>query len=280
METVWALDSLNDRYGREGRLVFAATPQGLIFADISNELCRGRVYLQGGHVTEYQPTGQDPVLWVSSGSLYEAGRAIRGGIPICWPWFGNHPTDPGKPAHGFARTALWQPVATCYGTKGETSITLALSDSQETHAIWPHPFYLTLKIIFGTSLRLLLTMHNSGFSPLRLSCALHSYFRIADWRTCWIHGLDGVEYLDKVDGYARKKQSGILALEQETDGIYLLSDAVCRIESPENCRVLLVSQQGSSATVVWNPGPVNPHFSFTESKKGHKCCIIIVISRQ
>lgn len=91
---------------------------------------------------------------------------------------------------------------------------------------------------------------------MSISCALHSYFRIADWRTCRIHGLDGVDYLDKVDGYARKQQAGILALEQETDRIYLLPDATCRIESPETGRDFLIRQQGSSATVIWNPGPI------------------------
>lgn len=250
------VEVLNEQYGRDGRLSFAATPQGLIFAEISNAWCRGRVYLQGGHVTDYQPLGQAPVLWTSSASLYQPDKAIRGGIPVCWPWFGNHPSDPAQPAHGFARTTLWNLVATSHNSQDETVITLSLNDSPQTHAIWPHPFSLTLTIVFGTSLRLLLAMKNSSASPLTLSCALHSYFRVADWQTCRIHGLDGVDYLDKVEGYARKTQSGKVTFEQETDRIYLILDAACRIEILERGRDFQIRQQGSTATVVWNPGPI------------------------
>ncbi|MFH2124608.1 MAG: D-hexose-6-phosphate mutarotase [Pseudomonadota bacterium] len=255
---VQSVEALNEQYGREGRLIFTANPQGLIFAEISNAWCRGRISLQGGHVTDYQPLGQAPLLWTSSASLYQPGKAIRGGIPVCWPWFGNHPSDPVKPSHGFARTALWNLVATSHNSKGETVITLALNDSPPTHAIWPHSFSLTLTIVYGASLQLSLAMENRSVSAVSLSCALHSYFRVTDWQTCRIYGLDGVDYLDKVEGYTRKTQSGMVVFEQETDRIYLVSDAACRIEIPESGRDLLLRQQGSTATVVWNPGSVKP----------------------
>jgi D-hexose-6-phosphate mutarotase len=249
------LGSLNEQFGRPGRVVFTINSFGLIAAEITSDLCQGKVYLQGGHVTEYQPTGQAPLLWTSSASLYQPGRAIRGGIPVCWPWFGNHPTDPAKPAHGFARTALWRLVAVDHHANGETILTLGLNDSPQTLALWPYSFSLTLTLIFGTSLRLLLSMENRDTSPVSISCALHSYLQVTDWQTCRIYGLDGVDYLDKVEGNTRKTQSGILSLEQETDRIYLLPDAVCRIESPDINQDILVLQQGSSATVIWNPGP-------------------------
>ncbi|MBU1649666.1 MAG: D-hexose-6-phosphate mutarotase [Proteobacteria bacterium] len=236
---IQSVAALNEQYGSEGGLIFAVNPQGLIFAEINNGWCRGRVYLQGGHVTDYQP-----------------GKAIRGGIPVCWPWFGSHPSGRMQPAHGFARTTLWNLVATSHNSKGETIITLDLNDCPPTHAIWPHSFSLTLTIIFGASLQLLLAMENRSASPMSLSCALHSYFRVTDWQTCRIHGLDGVDYLDKVEGYARQTQSGMVAFEQETDRIYLIADAACRIAIPESGRDCLISQEGSTATVVWNPGPV------------------------
>jgi D-hexose-6-phosphate mutarotase len=250
------LGSLNEQFGRPGRVVFTINSFGLIAAEITSDLCQGKVYLQGSHVTEFQPTGQAPLLWTSSASLYQPGRAIRGGIPVCWPWFGNHPTDRGKPAHGFARTALWQLVAADYNINGETVLTLGLNDSSQTYALWPHPFQLTLTIIFGAGLCLFLTMENCDTSPVSISCALHSYFRIADWHTCRIHGFESADYLDKVEGDVRKMQSGILTFEQETDRIYLLSDAACRVESPETGRDILIRQQGSTATVVWNHGPI------------------------
>lgn len=250
------LETLTAQFGRPGRLAFSASPSGLIAAEITNEACRGRVFLQGGHVTDYQPAGQEPLLWMSSASLYQPGQAIRGGIPVCWPWFGNHPTDPAQPAHGFARTTLWELMAAEDNINGETVLTLVLSDNQQHHVIWPYSFRLTLTISFGASLRLLLTMKNCSSSAVNISCALHSYFRVVDWETCLIHGLAGVDYLDKGEGFARKTQAGILALKQETDRIYLLPDAVCRIESPESGRNILIRQQGSTATVLWNPGPI------------------------
>ena len=253
---VQPLDSLTEQFGRAGRLAFTINSFGLIAAEITSDLCQGKVYLQGSHVTEFQPRGQAPLLWTSSASLYQPGRAIRGGIPICWPWFGNHPTDPAKPAHGFARTSLWQLVAVAHHANGETILTLGLNDSPQSHALWPYSFSLTLTLIFGSSLHLLLSMENRDTSPMSISCALHSYFRVADWQTCQIHGLDGADYLDKVEGNTRKTQLGILALEQETDRIYLSPDATCWIESLETSRDILIRQQGSTATVVWNPGPI------------------------
>ncbi len=257
MDTVspQTLDSLTAQFGRAEGLTFSADPSGLIAAEITTALCRGQVYLQGGHVTDYQPAGQPPLLWTSSASLYQPGRAIRGGIPVCWPWFGNHPTDPEKPAHGFARTALWQLVAVDHHANGEITLTLWLDDNPQTRALWPFSFALRLTATFGSSLRLSLTMENRDTSPLSISCALHSYLRVTDWQTCRIHGLDGGDYLDKVEGNTRKMQSGILVLEQETDRIYLSPDATCRIESLETSRDILIRQQGSSATVIWNPGP-------------------------
>lgn len=250
------LDVLTAQFGRAGRLAFHASPSGLIAAEITTELCQGQVYLQGAHVTAYQPAGLASLLWRSSASSFQPGRAIRGGIPVCWPWFGNHPTDPAKPAHGFARTALWQLLAVDHQAGGEISLTLRLDDNPQTRALWPFSFALRLTVTFGSSLRLLLTMENRSRSEMSLSCALHTYFRIHDWQTCRVHGLEDADYLDKGEGFACKTQLGPVTFREETDRIYLLPDAVCRIESPESGRNILIRQPGSTATVVWNPGPI------------------------
>ncbi len=250
------LAALTARFGLPGQLAFSASPSGLIAAEVSTALCRGRVFLQGGHVTGYQPSGQSPLLWVSSASLYQPGKAIRGGIPVCWPWFGNYPDDPAKPAHGFARTALWRLLAVDDEADGAIVLTLGLYDSPQTLALWPHPFGLRLTITFGSTLRLSLSMENRDVVPVSISCALHTYFRIADWRTCRLYGLEDTHYLDKTAAFAEKLQTGPVVCNGETDRIYLLPDAACRIESPETGRDFLIRQQGSTATVVWNPGPV------------------------
>jgi len=250
------LESLTARFGRPGQLAFSASPSGLIAAEISTELCRSRVFLQGGHVSAYQPSGHSPLLWVSSASLYQPGKAIRGGIPVCWPWFGDHPDDPAKPAHGFARTSLWRLLAVDDEADGALVLALGLDDSPQTLALWPHPFALRLTITFGSTLRLSLSMENRDSSSVSISCALHSYFRIADWRTCRLHGLEDAHYLDKTAAFAEKLQTGPLHFDQETDLIYLLPGTLCRLASPESGRTILIRQQRCTATVVWNPGPV------------------------
>src|SRR5262245_58558824 len=98
------LAELNDRFAIPGQLSYRAGLGGLAVAEINNSYAATTVALQGGHVISYRPHGQQPVLWVSQRSAYQPGKAIRGGIPVCWPWFGAHPTDTTKPAHGFART--------------------------------------------------------------------------------------------------------------------------------------------------------------------------------
>lgn len=253
---IQALGSLSEQFGRPGRLSFNASPSGLIAAEITSELCRGQIYLQGAHVTVFQPVGQASLLWMSSASLFQSGKAIRGGIPLCWPWFANHPTDSSKPAHGFARTALWRLLEVEHLDSGAISLILDLDDSQQTHALWPFSFAMRLIVTFGRSLRLALIMENRSSSEMSISCALHTYFRIHDWRTCSVHGLEDADYLDKVEAFARKTQRGPVRFNQETDRIYLLPDADCRIESPESRCDILLRQQGGTATVVWNPGPV------------------------
>jgi D-hexose-6-phosphate mutarotase len=250
------LETLTAQFGRPGRLAFSASPSGLIAAEITTELCRGRVFLQGGHVTDYQPSGHSPLLWISSASLYRPGKAIRGGIPVCWPWFGDHPGDPAKPAHGFARTALWRLLAVHDEADGAIVLTLGLDDSPQTLALWPHPFGLRLIITFGSTLHLSLSMENRDVAPVSISCALHTYFRVADWRTCRLHGLEDAHYLDKTAAFAEKLQTGPVVFNGETDRIYLIPDGACRLESPEAGRDIVLRQQGSTATVVWNPGPV------------------------
>jgi D-hexose-6-phosphate mutarotase len=238
-----------------GRLVFREGDGTLVFAEIDNRFAAGRIYLQGGQVTHFQPRGQESILWVSDRSRYEPGRAIRGGIPICWPWFGDHPSDPGKPAHGFARTAPWEVLGAGETEQQETFLRLGLRENGNTLAVWPHAFSLELHVLFGRRLSVSLCMTNSGDRPFTCTGALHSYFSVGDSGRVRILGLAGKEYLDKTDGFTRKKQAGPVAMDGETDRIYLEASEECFIEDPVLCRALSIDKRGSNTTVVWNPGP-------------------------
>jgi glucose-6-phosphate 1-epimerase len=247
------LQALNDSFAITNQIAFTAGPGGLTLAEIRNSHAAATVGLYGGQVLAYQPRGQMPVLWTSGRSLYQPGKAIRGGIPVCWPWFGPHPTDPSRPAHGFARTAMWSVLATAALASGATQIRLRLSDSDATLELWPHAFDLRVVVTVGADLRVELIARNPGDAPYTYSGALHSYFAVADAGAIAIRGLEGCEYIDKVDGDQRKLQRGPVTIEAETDRVYLNTAATCTIEDPGQERQISVAKSGSRTTVVWNP---------------------------
>ncbi|MSR83104.1 MAG: D-hexose-6-phosphate mutarotase [Candidatus Latescibacteria bacterium] len=250
METL-NLEELNQRYALPGLLRFAPGPGGLPTVHISDPHAQGMLVLQGAHVLQFQPRGQQPVLWASQHSFYAPGRPIRGGIPLCWPWFGAHPTDATKPGHGFARTSAWEVLGTSAGPTG-TSIELGLLPTPATLALWPHPFSLRLRVLFGAQLEVELHVHNPGDQAFTFSAALHSYFAVSQVSAITITGLEESPYFDKVGG-APLRQEGPVQISAETDRVYQDTTAECHIEDPGLGRRICVAKQGSRSTVVWNP---------------------------
>jgi len=213
-------------------------------------LCNGaeaHVYLHGAHVLHYQPAGQAPVLWTSQKSYFEANKPIRGGIPVCWPWFGAHPSDTTRPAHGSVRLVEWKPVASS-ATANATTLTLRCPDSREIQAT------VELTVVLADSLTVTLTTTNTGTSPMSFSEALHTYFAVSDIRTVSIIGLDGQQYIDAVPAErVNRTQTGPITFTEETDRIYTNNASECTILDPGMKRRILVSKEGSRSTVVWNP---------------------------
>ena len=209
--------------------------------------------LQGATVTHFRPAGEDPVLWLSTRAVYAPGRAIRGGIPICWPWFGPHPDDPGKPDHGFARNRRWSVLGAAIAEDGATVIRLGLWDDEVTRDLWPHSFALELEVAVGVALRVSLIARNTGSAPFTCTGALHSYLAVGDVTRIAIHGLEGCAYVDKVDGGAEKVQQGAVTIVGETDRVYRDTVATCTIDDPVLGRRIAVAKRGSRSTVIWNP---------------------------
>jgi D-hexose-6-phosphate mutarotase len=217
-----------------------------------NGLGKTAVSLQGGHVLSYEPHGQAPVLWVSQLAEFAPGKAIRGGIPVIWPWFGSHPHDSNKPSHGFARRQLW----TVQGTRvtgEECQLTLALGDTPDSRAIWPHHFLLTLQVTLGASLLVELTTSNTGRTPFVITQALHSYFSVSQIGQIAITGLEQCAYLDQLDDMRRKRQLGPITFAEEVDRIYIETTGDCLLDDPGFGRKIRVAKRGSGSTVVWNP---------------------------
>lgn len=247
------IPTLNATFGITRQITFVNGPGDLPMVSIQNSAAEATITLQGAHILSFQPHDQQPVLWVSQHALFEAGKGIRGGIPIVFPWFGPHPTDPSKPQHGFARTMVWQVLGTSAGAEGTTQVRLGLNDTDQTRELWPQAFALEYVVTVGSTLEAKLIVRNTDEAAYTWTGALHSYFTVGDVRQIAIRGLDGTMYLDKVDAMQRKTQHGELTFDSETDRIYLDTDATCDIHDPALQRRIQVAKQGSRSTVVWNP---------------------------
>jgi len=247
------INSLNRGFSIADNLVFKEGPHGLIYAQIDNDSGSAQIYLHGSHLTSFVPLGQEPVIFLSPLSQFEPGKAIRGGIPISWPWFADHSTDKTKPAHGFARTSLWEVRETKYVSKDETQITLGLTDNEDTVLLWEYSFDLEIVISIGKKLDIELAMKNRANEDVLLSAAFHSYYCVQDVSDITIYGLEGCEYIDKVDNFTKRMQAGPVKITEETDRIYLDTKSICVIEDPGSNRKIRIEKSGSNSTVVWNP---------------------------
>jgi glucose-6-phosphate 1-epimerase len=220
---------------------------------VRSALGAAEVYFQGAHLTVWHPSAvREPVLWRSRESMFEPGRPIRGGVPICFPWFGPHPADASAPAHGFARLQPWKLVDAREDAAG--TVALAMELAGEGVPQWPHRFRVIHRMTFGAVLRMDLEVHNEGADAFTFEEALHTYFSVRDVRTVTVTGLEGAEYLDKVAGSRRSRQGDeALRVTGETDRVYLDTRADCIIQDQVARRQISVSKTGSDATVIWNP---------------------------
>lgn len=225
---------------------------GLPRITIAVQGAMAEIYLNGATVTRYDVAGR-PVLFCSRTSKFEPGKAIRGGVPIIFPWFGPHPTDPQIPQHGLVRAVDWTVAAAHRTAPDEASVVFSLDSSAVTRAVWPNHFELRYTVTVGARLELALQVTNRSAAAFSFEEALHTYLAISDVREVRITGLEQTEYLDKVDGLARKRQGmEPLKLTGETDGVFVNTKAACHLHDARHGDVV-VRKEGSESTVVWNP---------------------------
>ncbi len=242
---------LQSRFGQVPGLSFIQQ-DALVLAIIDTPLATARVAVQGAQLIDWRPkTEEKTVVWCAEAPTYETGKSVRGGIPICWPWFGNHPTL--NMAHGFVRTRDWQLLGAHANAEGVLSLHWRLTDSPETRVIWPHPFELDVLMHIGDELRVQLVTHNTAEEPLGITQGLHTYLHIGDTRSVIIRGLEGGFYLDKLNGFARTPQDDVITISGALDRIYFGTTHRVEIEDTEFNRVIVVDKEGSRSTVVWNP---------------------------
>ncbi len=213
------------------------------------------VALQGAQVLDWQPHGAPPVLFLSPRSPFVAGKAVRGGVPLCFPWFGPNPDDPRAPQHGFARTMEWTAEVLEIAADGAARAVFGLAPGTTSRSLWPREFTARLTVRAHARLELALEVRNRGSSPFTFGAALHTYFAVSDVRRISVHGLEDTEYIDKTAGGARRREgTDPIVFRGEVDRAYVGTAAACRIDDPDAGRRIRVAKSGSRSTVVWNPG--------------------------
>jgi glucose-6-phosphate 1-epimerase len=218
----------------------------------------GEMYLHGAHITSWKPAGREEVLFLSSQSRWEHGHAIRGGVPICFPWFGGKADDSKAPAHGFVRTKAWQIESIAQAGDGVT-VSMFTESGNDTRRWWPADFRLVHRVTFGLELRLELEVTNTGKTSMHFEEALHAYHRVGNVLKTRVGGLCAVHYIDKTDSNRTKTQNGEIAIVSETDRVYLNTSDAIEMEDPALRRRTRVAKENSRTTVVWNPGMQKAH---------------------
>lgn len=215
------------------------------------------IYLHGATVTRWSPPGAADALWVSEASHFTAGKPIRGGVPICFPWFGALDGQPDAPAHGFARLTTWQLVG-AHDDGQYVTLTLRLTDADVAGspgaACWPYRFEAVYTVVVGARLSLSLAVTNRDDATFTFEEALHTYFAVSDVRTTEVVGLEGHAYLDRLAGPDPVTgDEGPIRFTGETDRIYLGASSGAAVHDAPAGRSVIIAKRGSDATVVWNP---------------------------
>ena len=236
------------------QLTFIQDENGLEYIEIDNDLATAKIALQGGHIISWQPKEQDhPVLWLASNARLQKGRSIRGGVPICWPWFGAHPTDGTFCPHGFARVIPWQLIEAEPTRHGATRLTLQMTETAEARRQLSYPYLLSMTMTIGDTLRIELSTTNKSTYPFMIGEAFHTYFNISDIANATVKGLEDTLFADKVFGYERRLQRGDITFNGEFDRVYLNTTSDCSIEDTGFNRRIRIGTSRSQSTIVWTP---------------------------
>ena len=248
------IDELDDKFSIEGEVGFAELEEDLVFITVSNKYADADICLYGAHITSFRPHNSMDLLWMSPDSSFEVGKAIRGGIPVCFPWFGPHKTDEEKPQHGFARLMYWDVLSTATNPAGETIIKLELNSSEETKAYWAHDFRAEMTIVVGKTLVETLKITNTSAVSFDYTCALHTYYSLSAIESITIEGLKGLTYYNQLTGENGVQEEEKLEIADGLTRHYLNTETPVIIDDSAFRRRIKVDKKGSKVTTVWNPG--------------------------
>ncbi|MGI2261246.1 D-hexose-6-phosphate mutarotase [Shewanella sp. GXUN23E] len=231
-----------------GSVATKTHPNGLEYVEISTALCKARIFMQGAQIDYFEPVGKKPLLWVSSADDYQPGNGIRGGIPVCWPWFGMSDKD-GFPQHGFARTRLWSMESVqLHGDVAKLKFVLHIKDADRQ--FWPHLTRVAIEFELSDTLKVSLVNENCGHETVTLTQALHTYFPIADIHQLKASGFSGAKYIEFARGPYVQEGDEVL-FDRETDRVYTELSPVQLLHTPDG--TIEVGREHSHSAVLWNP---------------------------
>lgn len=249
------IDQLNTRYGAPGRIVFRPGHAGHPNVVLANKYGTAEIALCGGYVVSYRPTGHSEVLFFNRDRDYNRGEGVHGGIPVCWPQFGNRAID-GMKQHGFARFMVFEVRGSVY-SEDMTEITIGLRSSPDTKALWPHDFDLEYRISVSMKLNLKLVTKNTGTAPFAFTAGFHPYFLVRNRADVSVRGVDGLSYVDGRD-MSDKVFAGDFAATDSSDHIVTLKPEPKHefaLLDPGLKRAIGIVFFRGERLVIWNPGP-------------------------
>jgi glucose-6-phosphate 1-epimerase len=216
--------------------------------EIENAHATATISLLGAQVLSFKPKhdGRER-LFISDTAVMDGSKPVRGGIPVCWPWFGAHKGNAAYPAHGFVRTRQWRLI----DNEDYDDYTRLILEAPDTaHPGFDGSATVTVEVVVGRELTISIHTRNAGNMPCRLTMALHTYFSVTDVRNCQLEGLDGT-YSDKTQNWALLPTPSPYSFTAETDRIHLHAAPALRIVEPS--RVTNIRSAGHDSIVVWNP---------------------------
>ena len=236
---------------------------GLDVLLIETGLCRAVIALQGAQVLEFTAEGRAPLLWLSPAAVFKPGTAVRGGVPLCLPWFGENRADPAKPKHGLVRTQLWELARSEEKADGRVELVFTFEHASDT--LFAADFTCELTVLLGRELEFALQLQNTSAATAEFSWALHTYFAVDDVANVSVDGLSGVEYLDKTEGFARALLEGAQTFPGEVDRVFEQAPAEQTIVTPNPIHT---RSEHCNTVITWNPGAelaatladVGPHY--------------------
>lgn len=246
------IDDLNEKFGIEAEIGFYEEGE-LDYVMVSNKHADATICLYGAHLVNYNPARNMEILWMSPESEFENGKAIRGGVPVCFPWFGLHNTDENLPQHGFARILNWEVISTETLANGGNQIVLQLCSSDETKKYWPHDFCAEMIFTIGAKLELSLKITNPSEVEWDYTCALHSYFSVSAIQNISVEGLEKTRYQNQLDGGDYIQETPLLVIDKPTTHHYYDTLSDCLIHDPVFGRRIRIEKEGSKNSTVWNP---------------------------